>query len=803
MKDVLLFSDKECLLPELAGGKGSSLAALFQSGYNVPNGFVISSRFYLETITNCGIKEKIYDTIKSCNDSDEDAIEQASKSIFSLFESQEIEMKIDMIVSRFLENEMRYAVRSSATVEDSLTNAWAGQLQSFLNVNPKQVSHYIKQCWCSLFLPRALHYRKINNISSEIAISVVIQEMVDSDFFVFCFSVNPVNSHDEVVLEGVCGLGEAVVSGSVTPCTYYISKKTLSITHFSDSNQKQALYCNSNGTSWKEVDENIASLDDCDALAIAALVINIEQDYGYPVDVEWAIKNKKYYILQARPITTLNDDNKILDQIFEQSDWDFYVSRKFNWYIENTQIKASGKSLQMKTLGFDVALQNYLILNGDEYGSISETERTNKIFESLFLNNINFFKKFAQFEYELVSEIRNYINYLGTLSLDKLTDGELLDLLQQFDDIYCRSFVPAFTRPDSYLETAFIRELIELGFSEETIGEIFSKVSTCPNNCKLAYSSEPLDLLIIAEKLIDGLDVNNDIDQHINTYSWLKAPTSPFIDNFCEQDYRDRINYIINDNISPTEKIANILRSREKNDSEYASIINKYELSQRALKLAEAIREFIFLRTYTTEYSDKLFYVAKCKIFQFISKKSGLEVSQITMLSIDDICEIIKNGCACKAETKAKINDLIDGFYIIWLNGKVFTGAGKQAEFLQENVACIYKAKSNNSSTLSGMSAYYGVVRGTVKVLKTYDDVKKVEKGDIIVASMTTPDYVAAMEKASGYITDEGGITCHAAIISREFKIPCIVGTGNATEILKDGDYVELNALTGDVKLLK
>ena len=78
----------------------------------------------------------------------------------------------------------------------------------------------------------------------------------------------------------------------------------------------------------------------------------------------------------------------------------------------------------------------------------------------------------------------------------------------------------------------------------------------------------------------------------------------------------------------------------------------------------------------------------------------------------------------------------------------------------------------------------------------------KVEKGDIIVATMTTPDYISAMEKASGFITDEGGITCHAAIISREFNVPCIVGTVNATEKLRDGQIVEMDAYSGIVKVI-
>ena len=92
---------------------------------------------------------------------------------------------------------------------------------------------------------------------------------------------------------------------------------------------------------------------------------------------------------------------------------------------------------------------------------------------------------------------------------------------------------------------------------------------------------------------------------------------------------------------------------------------------------------------------------------------------------------------------------------------------------------------------------------GIAKVLNNYNDIYKVNRGDILVASMTTPDLISAMEKASGFITDEGGITCHAAILSREFDVPCIVGTVDATKKIHDGDLVELDAYNGRINILK
>ncbi|MCI8518647.1 MAG: hypothetical protein HFJ51_00465, partial [Clostridia bacterium] len=148
-----------------------------------------------------------------------------------------------------------------------------------------------------------------------------------------------------------------------------------------------------------------------------------------------------------------------------------------------------------------------------------------------------------------------------------------------------------------------------------------------------------------------------------------------------------------------------------------------------------------------------------------------------------------------------------DGFAMIWINGKVQTVFGNESLELQAEIARTYKSlnaeeEKSDRKIILGSIANKGKVRGIARVLNTYQDIYKVEKGDIIVATMTTPDYVSAMEKAAGFITDEGGITCHAAIISREFNVPCIVGTLNGTKEIKDGQMIELDAYTGKVYIL-
>ena len=112
-----------------------------------------------------------------------------------------------------------------------------------------------------------------------------------------------------------------------------------------------------------------------------------------------------------------------------------------------------------------------------------------------------------------------------------------------------------------------------------------------------------------------------------------------------------------------------------------------------------------------------------------------------------------------------------------------------------------YEEKDENIVT--GMIANMGCITGRAKILNSYEDISNVNIGDIIISTMTLPNYIAAMEKAKGFITDEGGITCHAAILSREFNVPCIVGTINATKVIKDNDLIELDANNGIVRILE
>lgn len=815
--DIKNFSELSKNDVNIAGGKGASLGEMYNAGIHVPNGFVVLSNTFKTYLEKNNIYDEISKILKLVDISDNLKLEKSSKKIKELILkgiiSDEVKKEIlnafDRLDTQFV------AVRSSATSEDGSESAWAGQLESYLNVQKDNVIDRIKKCWASLFNPRAILYRIKKNDTSEISVAVVVQQMIESEVSGVAFSVNPTNNHsDEVVIEAAYGLGEAIVSGSVNPDNFVVHRKTNLIHKIVNNQSKKLVKNDHNENVWINLDSSIASMQkikDKNILELSKTVIDIEDYYGFPVDVEWAIKNEELFILQCRPITTVksNDQlNQIINHIKSSGDWIFYVSRSFNFFTWNSYIISSGEERQNKVLGFNVATKNNLVLNGDEYYKETDSEEKCEIFSQKFEANDHFFEEFSKKEFDIVDRANSYIEKLKTINFSKLSHDTLLKELLEFNDIYLETCVTGYTRPEDYLELELKEQLKkELRDDQEKQDYIFKRVATVPDYRPLAYSEEPLDLLKIAKAMKEeNSDLEKLLDIHMEKYSWMKAPVLTIDTCFLKEEYLMRLKFLENENID--EKIANIVDTRKNNDLEYERIIKENKFSDRTLKLAKALRDFIFLRTYTTECSDHLFYKARHSLLKEISKRCEIDNNDLIMLGINEIVDILNNNCVITKEKIKLIESRKNAFSILWIDGKVSIYLNEEALTLQSEIGKVYKVNDHGNTQdldnmIKGMPANKGKVTGKAKVLLKYEDIFEVEKGDIIVATMTTPDYVAAMEKAIGFITDEGGITCHAAIISREFNVPCIVGTNNATSKIKSGQLIELDAYNGIITIME
>ncbi len=295
-----------------AGGKGASLGEMTKAKIPVPPGFVVLASAFERFIEETDLDVEIETALKKVNHKDINSVEQASEVIRALIQREKMPKDIAIdVMKNFKSLKSKFvAVRSSATAEDSSAAAWAGQLETYLNTTEKDVLKNVQKCWSSLFTPRAIFYRIEKKMAkTKVSVAVVIQSMVQSEISGICFTVHPVTKdRNQMVIEAGFGLGEAIVSGSVTPDTYVVHKDDFSILDINVSEQKMAIY--KVGT--KNIDKKLSSkvggkqkLTGKQIVELAKICKNIEKHYKSPQDIEWAYNDGKFYVTQSRPITTL------------------------------------------------------------------------------------------------------------------------------------------------------------------------------------------------------------------------------------------------------------------------------------------------------------------------------------------------------------------------------------------------------------------------------------------------------------------------------------------------------------------
>ncbi|MFA5009716.1 MAG: PEP/pyruvate-binding domain-containing protein [Patescibacteria group bacterium] len=297
----------------IAGGKGASLGEMIQAGISVPSGFVLLADAFEKFLEQTDINIEIDAILHSVDHEKVHTVEDAAEKIQSLIMGATMPQDITEEVQKaFVQLGAQFvAIRSSATAEDSASAAWAGQLESYLNTTESDLLDNVKKCWASLFAPRAIFYRFEKGFGNKkISVAVVVQTMVDSESAGVAFSVHPVTQdRNQLIIEAGFGLGEAVVSGQITPDSYVVSKEPRQIIDKNVSVQAKGLYRSSHGSNeWRGISPEQGTkqiLSDVQILELTEIILRIEKHYGFPCDIEWATAGGKFYILQSRPITTL------------------------------------------------------------------------------------------------------------------------------------------------------------------------------------------------------------------------------------------------------------------------------------------------------------------------------------------------------------------------------------------------------------------------------------------------------------------------------------------------------------------
>jgi pyruvate,water dikinase len=286
------------------GSKALHLAELIGQNIPIPDGFILTSnalKYFMEA-----------NGLTAADFEDEESAAKLINTPLPPDLESEIASRYEKLRLDAGSSGLSVAVRSSSSAEDLEQASFAGQYETFLHVTDlKQLLESVKACWASLFSSRVRHYTQQKNVAIDTSLSasmgILVQKMIFADVSGVVFSINPVTGNrDEIVINASYGLGEAVVSGIVTPDAYYVDKTTLSVRKELGLKEVK-IVCVGKETREKETtvqEQDRFCLSDEAIAELVRLTLNIETYYSHPVDIEFAVKEQRVYILQARPITT-------------------------------------------------------------------------------------------------------------------------------------------------------------------------------------------------------------------------------------------------------------------------------------------------------------------------------------------------------------------------------------------------------------------------------------------------------------------------------------------------------------------
>jgi len=311
-----------------AGGKGANLGEMTRAKIPVPPGFIVTAQAYFDFLKKTGLTDKISRLLKPLNPDNSNQLHQIAGQIKQLISDTPMPTETARAISQAY-TEMGgglVAVRSSATAEDLPEASFAGQQRTFLNMEgKKEVIAAVLGCWASLFEPRAIFYRHQQGFDHfKVGIAVPVEKMVQSEASGVMFTIEPVTSaSDHIIIEAVYGLGEAIVSGEVTPDLYIIDKKEAKIISKKLARQERQLVRNPKVTGeetniWVEIPEAEQArqkVTDEEIVQIAKLGKQLEEWYQFPQDIEWAKENEQIYIVQTRPVTTIKEPTEEEEEI--------------------------------------------------------------------------------------------------------------------------------------------------------------------------------------------------------------------------------------------------------------------------------------------------------------------------------------------------------------------------------------------------------------------------------------------------------------------------------------------------------
>ena len=826
---ISILGDKD--FSEKAGNKGRYLSDMKASGFNVPEGFALDSDEYDKTVQRSGIEDQIREAAGGLNRSN---IDEISKKVTALFD----DVKPAADLGTFLKEDRLYAVRSSGTKEDLEGFSFAGQYETFLFTKPEDVPARIIDCYKSMFSPTVLSYLADHDIDAkDLKMSVVVQEMVDAGLSGICFTADPVTGDDKnMLIEVAEGIGEDIVSGRNKPEDYYYDwyegKKVR-------TDEKNKLLSN------EMLDKT------------AKVFLEVATHFGFPCDIEFAIKDGVIYVLQSRAITKFNytgiedvwttadfKDGGVSATVCTPYMWSLY---EYIWEYSLRKFIVDSKILRDEELPRKLGNMYY----GRCYWNLSAVKKT-------MSRIIGYREREFDSEYGIVGDYEGEGQVTGvnpvTLARMAVIAKKQSDLLkdrrdnaekykQELLDLYY-GYKKGYDDKTADIKKDFYRLTHETYLRSETtyFWQIFINTihQSMYKDSLLKYVSESEYLTLLANidnishllPFYDMWDITRKIRADGKTKRFweensveeiLKALSSDedqmpsvrkLLDDYgYHSDKELDVSYpcysedpstvigmikdmaLLDDSYSPEE-------DKERGKKEFDAIMAKLKptVSAGAYKKINSkvtkMRSMLWWREEFRDVSTRFYYMIRV----YTVELSKLLTAEKVIDKEDDIWFIKVGELWDYLDGKKTSSDLKE----IVRKNRIYYNAYRN--YISENeighnfTAVVTSPEDKN--TLKGLGANNGRIKGTARVIEDFSKIDRLCEGDILVTRFTDTGWTPKFAILSGIVTEYGGILCHAAIVSREYGIPAIVCCKDAMAKIKDGQTIEIDGATGHVRML-
>lgn len=850
------------------GGKGASLARLIAAGLPVPGGFHLTTAAYRRFVEVNHLQIEIQQILDSIDPERPSTLESASNRIRDQFLAAEIPSEIaDALVQAYTDlpgENPAMAVRSSATAEDLPEASFAGQQDTYLNVRGAQeVLAAARKCWASLWTARAIGYRARQAISSDqVALAVVVQLLVPADAAGILFTANPMNGRrDQSVISASWGLGESVVGGAVTPDSLVLDKATNEVISRQTADKQVMTTLHLHGVLEELTPEGLRRapvLENQAAAELNRLGLQIETLYGMPMDIEWALVDGKFFILQARPITALPEPAP--DAPFE-----WHLPDPNGQYMRASICELMPDPLTplFATLGYtaieDGVNRLLLELTNMPSGSLSGFMTTvdGYAYQMVKFTRRQWYLMITRMVPKMPRMLRMGVSHWKTFGYPPYLEAanrwreRNLDPLPA-SDIWSgvQELVAAFAY---HLGTLMTSTMGPSAGSEGLFTQIYQKRVMRSGDPAapvflMGFDSYP----ILAEKALYDLAAWCRGQEPLKTYlgaataeqvaSQFKSASRPaslpdeLWHEFCRRfrRYLDDHGYSIYDmdfaKSLPMDEPGPILEtlklflagqgknpyhrqqaSAERREQAVAAIRSRvkglkrwaFEKSLRWAQSQAPLREdgiaavglgYPALRRLLLELGRRFAAAGAIRKADDIFWLEAHEAAQA--VSALDQNQVLMDHDAQVQERNS-----------LWQERKRLTPPAQLPigmKYLGGAMDGVMAVGDTNQKgdTLKGVGASPGQATGTARVLHGPQDFDRMQPGDVLVATITTPAWTPLFAMAAAVVTDIGGPLSHGSIVAREYGIPAVLGTGNASRRIQDGQQLFVDGSAGVVTLL-